>query len=188
MNRADLFKGMMNSLYWAPSGPPPIFHLDLEVVWQDQWMAIVVKPPGIPVSGNCYRSVEKALPINISPSNVLDVLIAPRPVHRLDVPTGGLLLVAKSSQALINLSRQLQERAVRKRYRAIVTGRLEGENIITDLVDGRKAETVYRPIAYSRSLRTDWITTVDLIPKSGRTHQLRKHLSGIGHPIVGDGL
>ena len=167
---------------------PPVFPLDLHVLWEDEWLAVVVKPPGFAVSGCKHHTIENALPVNLRPSEVFDRLVRPRPVHRLDAPTGGILLVAKSASALTKLSRQFEIQRVEKRYRALVNGHLNGTDTIMEPVDGKHAETIYYTIQHTRSLRAKWITLVDLVPKTGRTHQLRKHLSWIGHPIVGDTL
>lgn len=164
----------------------PVYNLPLEVVFEDDWLAVVDKPAGIPVSGNYVRTLERALPAHLSPSSQPDALPSPRPVHRLDSPTQGLLLVAKTAGALVELSRQFADRLVHKRYRALCLGRLEGEGQIELAVDDRPAVTRYRAVLHTPSPTTEWITTVDLFPATGRTHQLRRHLAALGHPILGD--
>jgi len=168
--------------------PQPVFNLSLPVIYEDDILAVIEKPPGFPVSGNCHRSIEHALPANLQPCQAGDALVQPRPVHRLDVPTGGVMLVAKSATALMQLSQQFQQRQVHKRYRAIVTGRLDQDLYIEFPVDGRGARSRVQVGEHGRSVHTDWITTVDLYPETGRTHQLRQHLAAIGHAIVGDDL
>ena len=166
----------------------PQCHLTLDVVWEDNWLAVVRKPAGIPVNG-CYRlTVENALSSNLSSSKADDVLGWPRPVHRLDLQTSGLLLVAKSAKCLMDLGRQFQRRRINKRYRSIVTGHLEGQGTLVDSINGKNAKTFYCAVEHTRSLRTNWITTVDLFPITGRTHQLRRHMHDIGHSVVGDRL
>jgi 23S rRNA-/tRNA-specific pseudouridylate synthase len=94
--------------------------------------------------------------------------------------------VAKTGQAIVSLSRQFEDKTIAKTYRAICLGRLEGKGTIDAPIDGRSASTRYVAVAHTRSLTTDWVTTVDLFPATGRTHQLRLHLAGLGHPILGD--
>ena len=72
-----------------------IFPLKFEVLFEDEFMAVIHKPAGFPVSGNYYKTIQNALPYNLSISNQEDALMLPRPVHRLDKLTSGLLLVAK---------------------------------------------------------------------------------------------
>ncbi len=165
-----------------------IFEFSLEIVYQDEWLAIINKPAGLPVSGNRYRTVQNALPFNLPLSSAKDALKWPRPVHRLDAPTSGLLLVARTAGALMKLGQQLEQREIAKRYRAIVAGKLAGNGKLTQTIQNRKAITRYEVIQVVPSLKTGWITLVDLFPETGRTHQLRIHLAEAGYPIIGDGL
>ena len=167
---------------------PQVFRLPLEVVYEDETIAVVNKPPGFPVTGNRHRTVQHALPFNLQRATGPEALQDPLPAHRLDAPTGGLLVVAKTRPALAALGHAFQERRVEKEYRAIVVGRLEGEGWIEQDVDGRNAATRYSPVLYSRSLKSQWLTTVALFPKTGRTHQLRQHMLFVGTPILGDSL
>jgi len=172
----------------ATGALPKVFPLDLSVVYEDRHMAVVLKPPGFRVNGNIHRTVEHALPHNLTLSDAPDALRQFRPVHRLDAPTGGLLVCAKSARALMSLGRIFQERRVRKTYVAVLIGRLEGDGLVSLPIDGRDASSSYRVIEHCRSLRTQWTTTVELQPHTGRTHQLRKHMSSLGHPVLGDAL
>jgi 23S rRNA-/tRNA-specific pseudouridylate synthase len=76
---------------------PKPFRIPLKVFYEDDLLAIVEKPPGIPVKGNKHRTIENALQFNLEPTDERDALRWPMPVHRLDTPTGGLLIVAKTS-------------------------------------------------------------------------------------------
>ncbi len=166
----------------------PAYEIELEVPWQDEHLAVVVKPPGIPVSGNRHRTLEHALPHNLGPSTAPDALPVPGPVHRLDARTGGLVVVARAAGARAALGRMFQQRQVHKRYRALLLGRLEGEGEVHEPLEGREAITRYRAVHHARSLRTNWLTTVELWPVTGRTHQLRRHAAHLGHPVLGDGV
>ena len=153
-----------------------------------EYIAIINKPAGIPVSGNRYRTVQNALPFNVKPSKERDALKLPRPVHRLDTPTSGLLIVAKTATALMNLGHQLQNRKIAKQYRAIVSGKTPESGQIENPINGQLAITSYKTVRHIRSVKTNWLSLVDLFPVTGRTHQLRVHMANEGHPIVGDKL
>ena len=104
----------------------------------------------------------------------------------MDSPTSGLLLFAKTSKALLSLNQQFENRTIKKRYRAIVNGKIDQKGLIDLSIDDKAASTRYQRIELVESLQNQWLSLVDLFPKTGRTHQLRIHLSGIGHHIVGD--
>jgi RluA family pseudouridine synthase len=167
---------------------PKPYELPLEVVYEDEYLAIINKPPGLPVSGNRYKTVVNALGYNLQPSKEADALKWARPVHRLDIPTQGLLMVAKTALTLMKLGKLLQDRKISKRYRAIVAGQVEPFGIIDETIDGLEAITRYQLVSCHRSVKTGFLSLLDLWPLTGRKHQLRIHLSGTGHPILGDSL
>lgn len=169
-----------------PPTPPKPYPRALDVVYVDEHLAVVVKPPGLLTNGNRFQTLEGALVHLLPPPDLADALPWPRPAHRLDFRTGGLVVAARSATAQIGLGRAFQSRSVEKRYRAIATGRLEGSGTITEPVEGRAAETAWKAVAHHPSSRVDAMTTVDLWPRTGRTHQLRRHLAHLGHPILGD--
>lgn len=122
-------------------------------------------------------------------------------VHRLDMATSGLMLMARTKRIQQQLSQLFAQRAMRKKYIAVVSGRMTDSQgqitlpIITDwpnrprqMVDyqiGKPATTHYRVLDYDA---TGHVTRVELNPITGRTHQLRIHLQALGHPILGDAL
>ena len=163
-----------------------IFPLKLEVLFEDAFMAVINKPAGFPVSGNYYKTIQNALPYNLSVSKEEDALMLPRPVHRLDKLTSGLLLVAKTRSAQINLGQQFENQQISKTYVALVKGKLEGEGVLDSSIDQQKAKTFYKSVRVEQSLSYADVSMVELQPKTGRTHQLRIHMAEIGHPIVGD--
>lgn len=165
---------------------PKIFKLPLSVVFEDEHISVVIKPSGYPVSGNHFKTIKNALLFNIRISTEADALKQPIPVHRLDSPTSGLLVIAKTSKAAIFLGQQFEKKLVKKRYRAIVSGRTSEEGIIDTAIESKKSITHYKLLKHGRSLHTEWMSVLDLFPETGRTHQLRIHLASIGFPILGD--
>ena len=111
------------------------------------------KPAGMRINGNQLKTLENALQFNLEESGERDSLRWARPVHRLDAPTGGLVLCAKTSLSMIRLSSQFKERRVGKRYRAIVAGRIEGSGAIDSPIDGKEAITIYSADYCAPSLR-----------------------------------
>ena len=180
--------GQMIQLLPEPEDRHPPFRLRLPVVFEDESIAVINKPPGFPVSGNRHRTILHALPHNLRRSHAIDVLAQPQPVHRLDAPTGGLLVIAKTAGAAAHLGHQFERREVEKSYCALIVGRLDGEGTATGAVEGREAITHYRATDHTRCLKTEWMTTIELRPRTGRTHQLRRHMADLGHPILGDPL
>ncbi|NJR42645.1 MAG: RNA pseudouridine synthase [Akkermansiaceae bacterium] len=114
------------------------------------------------------------------------VLRQPEVAHRLDAETGGLVLCGKTTAGLQGLCSAFASRRILKRYRAVVRGALRGCGRITLPVSGAPSETEYRSVAVKPSSKCMHVTVVDLWPRTGRTHQLRKHLACCGHPILGD--
>jgi len=164
------------------------FDLDLEIVLEDEYLAIVNKPAGLITSGNQFKTLTNCLPQNLNFSNQPDALQRPQPAHRLDSQTSGLVLVGKTSKALIELGNIFKNRTLSKTYQAIVVGKTEKEGVISQSIDNQEAITHFKTIKTIPSLQNEFVSLLDLSPKTGRTHQLRIHLSQIGHPIIGDKL
>lgn len=121
-------------------------------------------------------------------------------VHRLDKDTSGVLVVAKTQNMLSELQRQFKQRLTKKTYEALVHGKLEPQEGAVSLpvgrskfdrhkftvsLSGKVAETAWKVRKYVQK-NDEWLTEVELFPKTGRTHQLRVHMSHLKHPIVGD--
>jgi len=178
--------GMRIELCELDQAPQYILPLPLPIVYEDEHIALINKPGGIPVSGNRARTVEQALLHNIKVSNEPDAYKQPRAAHRLDAPTCGLVLIAKTRSARIHLGDQFAAQAINKQYQAIVTGQTMAEGRIDDPIDQKEAVTEFRLLKSVRSLHTDWISWLELHPLTGRTHQLRIHLANAHYPILGD--
>lgn len=183
---AWVIKGQTLSLIDLQENAPKVFELKLDILFEDDHLAVINKPAGISVSGNKYKTIVNALSFNLKPSKSNDALKWPLPVHRLDYPTSGILLIAKTKQASINLGKQFEKRLVKKKYCAIVIGQPPEKGIIDTNIAKQEAYTEYRVIEVIPSLKTQQISLVELFPLSGRTHQLRIHMAEIGHPILGD--
>jgi len=169
--------------------PPKIYQLDLPVIYEDEQLAVIHKPAGIIVSGNQFHTIQNALLHNLTPSKAIDAFQLPRPVHRLDHATSGLLLIAKTTSATIHLSQQFATKTIQKRYQAIVIGQvLPTEGMIDKKIEEKEAITKYEVEQTALSLKTGHLSLVNLYPLTGRTHQLRIHLAHLGHPILGDKL
>jgi len=166
--------------------PPKSFPMGLEIVFEDDYLAIINKPAGISVSGNQYRTIQNAVIDQINISTQTDALKWVRPVHRLDNPTSGLLIIAKTASALIALGNMFKEKSIEKTYEAVVIGAIRENGVINTEIDEKSAVTHYEHIQHVKSLKNQTLTHVRLSPKTGRTHQLRIHLSSIGHAIMGD--
>jgi RluA family pseudouridine synthase len=178
--------GQKIELLESSANPPKEYKLELEIVFEDEYLAVINKPAGIPVSGNQFRTIQNAIIVNISLSNEVDALKWPKPVHRLDGPTSGLLIIAKTAKALVKLGQQFEQKLIQKKYTAIVMGATPESGVIDSDVDGLKSLSKFKTLKTIYSLRSKQLSLVELSPKTGRTHQLRIHLASIGFPILGD--
>lgn len=137
------------------------------------------------MSGNSFKTIAHALAQNIKPSTLADAA-KPQPVHRLDYATTGILLVGKTSSSIRSLNKMFEDKNVEKTYYAVTIGQMNNEGKITSEIDCKQAQSYYKLIASVTSKRFGKLNLVKLSPKTGRRHQLRKHLSSIGNPILGD--
>jgi len=157
----------------------------LKVLFEDEYLAVIHKPAGILVSGNSFKTIANALAQNIKKSKLSDAT-APQPVHRLDFATTGILLVGKTSNSIRALNKMFEERTVEKTYYAITIGEMKSSGKITSEIDGKESHSQYAMLESVHSERFGKLNLLSLHPQTGRRHQLRKHLSAIGNPILGD--
>ncbi len=146
---------------------------------------MIHKPAGILVSGNSFKTIANALAQNIKGSDLPDAT-TPQPVHRLDYATTGILLVGKTSSSIRALNKMFENKEVNKTYYAVTIGEMNYRGKITSEVDGKKSQSNYSLCESVPSEKFGKLNLVQLEPQTGRRHQLRKHLSNIGNPILGD--
>ncbi len=173
-------------LYEDSSQQKPVIDIPLEVLFEDDYLALVHKPSGITVSGNKKWTLENALPKNLRPSSQADALQRPEPIHRLDHPTSGILLIGKTSKAVILLNRLFEIKKIKKTYLAVTIGAQKKSGVITTPIDQKASKTTYTILDSLDSQKFQALHLVQLQPETGRKHQLRKHLSQHGNPILGD--
>tara|TARA_B110000902_G_scaffold215662_1_gene248193 strand:- start:7148 stop:8011 length:864 start_codon:yes stop_codon:yes gene_type:complete len=159
--------------------------LNLEVLFEDNYLAIIYKPAGILVSGNKFVTIANGLPQNLKKSNQFDA-VKPQPIHRLDYPTSGILLIGKTSTAITKLGKLFENKEIQKTYFAITIGKMNLEGKLNSPIDEKNAHTEFEVLKSVTSERFEYLNLVKLLPKTGRKHQLRKHLSTIGNPVLGD--
>ena len=184
---ATVIKGGERIILTTPkeSNPKIKLNFKLEVLFEDEYMAVIHKPAGILVSGNKFKTIANALPQNINSSNLPDTTV-PQPVHRLDYATTGILLVGKTSSSIRALNKMFDNKAIEKIYYAISIGEINDQGEISLPIDNKKSHTNYTVIKTVPSVRFGKLNLIELNPKTGRRHQLRKHLSCLGSPILGD--
>jgi 23S rRNA pseudouridine1911/1915/1917 synthase len=164
----------------------PSIKIPLEVIYEDEYLAIINKPPGVEVSGNKRYTIANALDKALKRSNQEDALQRPEPIHRLDYPTSGCLLIGKTSTSVMMLNRAFQEKKIDKVYYAITIGKQKTNGTIKIPLEGKSCISHFEVIDTVASIKYKALNLVKLIPETGRKHQLRKHLAAIQNPIMGD--
>lgn len=164
----------------------PTVNIFIEVIYEDDYLAVVYKPPGLLVSGNKKFTLENALPLCIKLSEAKDALSRPEPIHRLDYPTSGALLIGKTVASVITLNKIFEERKIQKQYIAVTIGKMNVQGMVETIVDGKFAKSAYQVLHTVKSEKYSRFNLVELTLFTGRRHQLRIHMSSLGNPILGD--
>ncbi len=177
--------------------------IPIHIIYEDESIAVINKSPGIvvhPGPGNWNRTLVNALLFHLRDLSSIGGVSRPGIIHRLDKDTSGLMIIAKNDHAHRFLTQKFTLREIKKRYAAIIVGKPRNPHDIinkpigrhpryrhkmTIREDGKEAITEYfiKDIWNSHS---GLFSLLDVVPYTGRTHQIRVHLSSIGNPIVGD--
>jgi 23S rRNA pseudouridine1911/1915/1917 synthase len=173
--------------------------LPLDIVYEDRNIVVVNKPPGMvvhPGSGVRRGTLANALLAHCKDLSGIGGVVRPGIVHRLDKGTSGLIVAAKDDSTHLALSRDLKARRIKRTYEAVVWGCPEDSARIETLIgrsradrkkmavrreEGRRAVTSYRV-----EERFEFASRAVIELETGRTHQIRVHMSHIGHPVFGD--
>lgn len=159
--------------------------VSLDVLYEDSFLAAIVKPAGVLVSGNKFKTIANALSYHLTKSGQGDACL-PQPVHRLDFGTSGVLLCGKTQSSIRKLNKMFENKRMLKSYFAITAGQMPPSGCIDTPIDNKEALSYFEVIQRIESKKYHCLNLVKLNPKTGRRHQLRKHLASINHPVLGD--
>ena len=172
--------------FYQDNATVPDFSHPVDILFEDEFLLAVDKPAGLLTNGYTLRTTENAVAKLAARSGQLDALPFPRAVHRLDFATSGVLLFAKNRKTLQDLSNAFEQQQVKKEYIAGTLGRMPAFGSVQVPLDGKNAVTDYQVICCRRSEKYHCYNLLRVLPQTGRTHQIRRHLMTIHHPVIGD--
>ena len=197
----DLKAGDIVELELPETAPSDILPQDipLKIVYEDDSLAVVCKPSGMvvhPAAGNHDGTMVNALLFRMDGLSGIGGVERPGVVHRIDKDTSGLLLVAKTDKAHLNLSEQIAAHSVDRAYKAIVIGHMKQPEGSVDGPIGRHPTDRKKMaiVPNGKPARTHWrvleelrgASLLECVLSTGRTHQIRVHMASLGHPVLGD--
>ena len=178
-------------------------NIELDIVYEDSHLLVVNKPQGMvvhPAPGNYSGTLVNALMYHCKDNlSGINGVLRPGIVHRIDKDTSGLLLVAKTNEAHLSLSKQIQEKSVKREYICVCEGIVKPKKGIIDAPIGRdpsnRLKMAVTPVNSKNAVTHFEVTAhlenasvVKCVLETGRTHQIRVHMQYIGHPVMGDPL
>lgn len=195
-----LEQGDVLAIAWEEPKPLEVAaeEIPVEILYEDPDVVVVNKPRGMvvhPAAGNYHGTLVNALLEHCKDLSGIGGVIRPGIVHRLDKDTSGVLVVAKNDRAHLELAAQIKSRQMKRIYRTLVhgrppeTGRIEApigrhptqRKKMAVVPVGKPAATNYRVLEYFSRF-----AFLEVKLESGRTHQIRVHMSHLGYPVVGD--
>lgn len=174
-------------------------NIPLEIIYQDEYLAVINKPVGLvvhPAPGNEHGTLVNALLYHLTDLSSVNGVIRPGIVHRIDKDTSGLLVIAKNDEAHQALSKQLADHSMTREYVALCEGLVKTDQGTIDAPIGRDPRNRLRMgivpngrravTHYTVQQRYQDMTLVRLRLETGRTHQIRVHMASIHHPVAAD--
>ncbi|MBO8161972.1 MAG: RluA family pseudouridine synthase [Thermosipho sp. (in: Bacteria)] len=159
--------------------------MNLEIIYEDEDILVLNKKAGIPLhpgKGVHVATLIEGLLYYGQQNN-----FEPRLVHRLDKHTSGILIVAKNVNAARELGKIISTREISKEYITLVVGKIDKTGKIDSSLDGKNSLTIFKVKNYFKT-KLGYFSLVEVNLKTGRKHQIRRHFSNIGHPVVGDDI